>query len=145
MNDTNKLTICTGKISKFPSVAVPIYWEENSFSKALASVGKIGKTALWKKSSTYNFPANAATVRVTNISSKFPTAVIHIKDEARKTSYGNGQHYMSNSTLRVTVGGESRQDPNKARAHMLFNGDTSTYTMGDVASLIQEVRQTMGL
>ena len=121
-----------------------IKWEKNSRSKQLADQGKIRHEDVINKTQTQNFPAGAATVRVTRMASQHPIVTLHIRGKSKKhTNSWNNYTYENAETCRVNFGGEWQGKPNKA---MDSNGNLDeSYNWLDVHNAVEEVKELIGL
>ena len=91
-----------------------INWEKNSRVIGLMAEGKIKHSQIIDRTSTDDFPEEAATVRLAQLSKKFPHVTVHIRGKSRQRPYWNGGTYECASTCRVKLGGEWNGKPNTA-------------------------------
>lgn len=119
-------------------------WESNSRAKSLVSEGKIEMDKVVPKSSPLNFPAETATVRMSNLTKKNPTLTIYIKDTTQIGSYvnhlGQNQSYEFGPVLRVTLNGRLRG----SASHLSFNGNSASIQPKDICYIIDYVREKIG-
>ena len=95
-----------------------IKWERNSRALSLVSQGKIKNEDILPRSTTDDFPADAATVRIQKVKEKNPHVVVHIRGKSKgKQNVWNGNVYESANTCRVTVSSHWGADT------MCSNGD----------------------
>ena len=121
-----------------------IKWERNSRSKQLADQGKIKHEDVINKTQTQNFPAEAATVRMTRMAAQYPVITLHIRGKSKKrTNSWNNYTYECAETCRVNFGGDWQ---GKADKTMNSNGVLDEdYNWQDVHDAVEEVKETMGL
>jgi hypothetical protein len=73
---------------------------------ALAANGKIDYEDIIDRTTTDNFPAEAATVRMQKLSDKVPCTVVHIRGKSKQRKLWNGSGtYECAMTCRVTLAG----------------------------------------
>ena len=115
-------------------------WEKNSRVMALAQDGKIEHDDIIARTQTDNFPAEAATVRLSNVRAKEPFVTVHIRGKAKqRTQYWNGRSYECAMTCRVNLGGPNTKTMNS-------NGDLDeNLTWLDVHSIVTRVKQVMDI
>lgn len=116
-----------------------IVWEKNSIANRLACQGSIKPEDIVPKTSTRDFPTEAATVRVSRLLSASPVATIHIKDKKITKYYNNGQRrvgYDFEPVLRVSCEEDS---------FVSFNGNTILIEMKEIAYIVDYVRGKMKL
>lgn len=114
-----------------------IVWENNSKAKSLVYQGRIKLGDIIPKTTTGDFPAETATVRIQDLLSTKPRVTIHIKGKKIVRSYFNGSrqaNYDSISVLRASCTSGSQ---------VSFNGSTSV-RMSDVAYVVDYVKEKMG-
>ena len=117
-----------------------IYWERNSKVKNLLSQGKITDKDVIQKTTTDDFPTEAATVRIQRIQDKTPTVTVHIRGKSRGRKMWNGNTYEGANTCRVNISNEWKTGT------MSSNGDLDEYyDWQDVHNVITKVRETLGL
>ena len=80
-----------------------VKWESNSKVKKLAAMGVIEMKNVIPRTSTANFPAECATVRMQQISHNSPWVTIHIKGENKKQMHHWGTGIYA-KTMRVSFG-----------------------------------------
>tara|TARA_Y100001938_G_scaffold11015_1_gene13743 strand:+ start:200 stop:559 length:360 start_codon:yes stop_codon:yes gene_type:complete len=117
-----------------------IYWERNSKVKNLLNQGKISDEDVIKKTSTDNFPTDAATVRIQGITRKTPFVSVHIRGETFQRTYGNGRTWNCQPVMRVNMGSEYYED-----THGLSGELPKGVSFLDVHNVITKVRKTLGL
>ena len=118
-----------------------IKWERNSRVLDLVRMGKIRDEDIIERTSTDNFPEEAATVRLANVRAKKPFVTVHIK--GKKKSHTNQYHSWDYSTtMRVNLGGESGGFEQVAGVNGELDCDL---TFEDVHSVVEEVKETMGV
>ena len=83
-----------------------IKWESNSRAKALVSEGKIKSEDIIPRTTTDNFPTNAVTVRMAQLSKKVPFITLHVRGNPMQTKGWNGVMVARANTLRVNMGGD---------------------------------------
>lgn len=126
-----------------------ILWEENVCSRGLSRAGKIDAKSLLPKTTTYQFPSCAATVRMAGLTSMFPRVTIHVKGNPKKHTYldhnGVATSYETYPTVRVTFGGAERGDPTKAIPSIIVGGtlNSMTMTMAELATIVEDVKNKM--
>lgn len=116
-----------------------IVWEKNSIADRLVCRGQIKPEDIVPKTSTRDFPTEAATVRVSRLLSASPVATIHIKDKKITKYYNNGQSQLSydfGPVLRVSCEEDS---------FVSFNGNTILIEMKEIAYIVDYVRGKMKL
>ena len=120
-----------------------VKWERNSRTLALATDGKIDYEDIIDRTTTDNFPAEAATVRMAQLSKKSPNVTVHIRGKSRQRPYWNGGTYECASTCRVNLGGEWQGKRNTA---MDSNGELDEgLNWLDVHNIVTEVKEAMGI
>ena len=82
-----------------------IKWEKNSRTLALAADGKIDYEDVIDRTTTDNFPAEAATVRMQKLSDTVPCTVVHIRGKSKQRKSWNGHDYECAMTCRVNLAG----------------------------------------
>ena len=113
-----------------------IKWEKNSRSKGLADEGKIKSEDVIEKTTTDNFPAECATVRMGRPKDKTPSVTLHIRGKLRKGQYA----YEYAHTCRVNFGGGHGNEL------MDSNGDLDEqYNWLDVHNAVEKVKEVMSL
>jgi hypothetical protein len=116
-----------------------IKWEKNSRSKGLADEGKIKSEDVIEKTTTDNFPAECATVRMGRPKDKTPSVTLHIRGKSVKGRYGNGAYECAN-TCRVNLSNDWKTGT------MNSNGDLDEdYTWQDVHDAVEKVKEVMSL
>jgi len=119
-----------------------IKWEKNSRALDLASQGKIDYEDIIDRTTTDNFPADAATVRMSQLSKKAPHTTVHIRGKSRQRPYWNGGTYECASTCRINLGGEWQ---GKRNTTMDSNGELDEgLSWLDVHNIVTEVKEAMG-
>ena len=89
-------------------------WESNSRTKHLADMGRIDHEDVISRTTTNEFPVDAATVRMRQLSEKVPHVTIHIRGKATSKSMWNGRTYECAPTCRINLGGSWQGKPNTA-------------------------------
>ena len=118
-----------------------VKWERNSRTLALATDGKIDYEDIIDRTTTDNFPAEAATVRMAQLSKKFPNVTVHIRGKSRQRPYWNGGTYECASTCRINLGGEWQGKQNTA---MDSNGELDEgLSWLDVHNIVTEVKEAI--
>ena len=119
-----------------------IKWEKNSRVLALANAGKIRDEDIIARTTTDNFPAGMATVRMQKVAEKTPHVTVHIRGKSKKrtSSWNGNQIYECASTCRVNLSNVwSGQD-----FGMSSNGELdSDLTWLDVHSAVTKVQEAM--
>ena len=119
-----------------------IKWEKNSRALALVADGKIDHEDIIDRTTTDNFPAEAATVRMSQLAKKSPNITVHIRGKSRQRPYWNGGTYECASTCRINLGGEWQGKRNPA---MDSNGELDEgLSWLDVHNIVTEVKEAMG-
>jgi len=119
-----------------------IKWERNSRALALEAQGKIKSKDIIPKTTTDNFPFEAATVRMKQVTEKYPHITVHIRG-AKKTKQFHSYSYEYGPTCRVNFGGSWQGKENTA---MDSNGDLEEgLTWLDVHNVVTEVKKAMNL
>ena len=77
-----------------------IKWENNSRVTDLVNQGKIDFKDVIERTTTDNFPIEAATVRLAMVREEKPFVTVHIRGKLKKRTYGSHA-----STCRVNMGG----------------------------------------
>jgi hypothetical protein len=120
-----------------------IKWERNSRVLSLAAQGQIDYEDIIPRTTTDQFPAEIATVRMKNLSSATEVHVtLHIKGKGKtqSNSFRNPPiSWVTAHTLRVTFGGS--YDDLMAPSGVL-DGDL---TWLDVHNTVTEVKEVLGL
>ena len=112
-----------------------VLWESNSRVKRLAAEGVIKDEDVLARTTTDNFPVEAATVRIKYVREKKPWVTVHISGEVRKQlhAWGNGEYAK---TMRVSFGRE-------------WSGDTvsgelcETLDFKDVDDAVSKVKEAL--
>ena len=118
-----------------------IKWESNSRVKTLASQGKIKHEDVIPRTTTDNFPAKAATIRMGKVREKHPYITVHIRGEAKSVKGWNGRSYEYATTCRINFGGEWG---GKVNTSMNSNGDLEQdLTWLDVHNVVEEVKEVL--
>ena len=126
-----------------------IFWEENVRSRGLSRAGKIDAKSLLPKTTTYQFPSCAATVRMAGLTSMFPSVTIHVKGNPKKHTHlnnnGGAYEYETYPIVRVTFGGAERGDATKASPSIIVGGtlNSMTMTMAELATIVEDVKNKM--
>ena len=120
-----------------------IKWEKNSRVLALANAGKISDEDIIARTTTDNFPAGMATVRMAKVAEKTPHVTVHIRGKSKKRTYGHPttlQTYECATTCRVNFSNVwSGQD-----FGMSSNGELdSDLTWLDVHNAVEGVKETL--
>ena len=104
---------------------------------ALVNQGKIDSEDVIKRTTTDNFPANAATVRLAKVREKKPFVTVHIRGKTKQKPYWNGGGtYECASTCRVNMGGPW--------GGMASTGDLCEgLSWMDVHNVVTKVKETM--
>ena len=119
-----------------------IKWERNGRALALEAQGKIKSKDIIPKTTTDNFPFEAATVRMRQMTEKCPHITVHIRG-AKKTKQFHSYSYEYGPTCRVNFGGSWQ---GKVNAGMDSNGDLDeNLTWLDVHNVVTEVKKAMNL
>ena len=115
-----------------------VKWEKNSRVLALASQGKIKDEDIIPRTTTDDFPADAATVRMASMQRKVPFITLHIRGRSRQRTYSwNNQTYECAETCRVNFGGGHNE-------MMCSNGNLDEdLTWQDVHNIVEEVKEVM--
>jgi hypothetical protein len=118
---------------------MPIYWKRNSRIKNLVPADRLidGRTPV------NNFPAEAATVIMTGLSSPKPSFTIHIRGKA--TRYSNSQvvsrnpipNYECCSVMRIHCGHSGRATPNP----IILNGEIASESFAEMNEVVNEVKK----
>ena len=120
-----------------------IKWERNSKSLSLAAQGQINYEDIIARTTTDQFPANATTVRIKNISAGTEAHIgLHIrgKGKTRTNSFRNPPiSWVAANTLRVNFGGSY---DNLMAPSGVLDGDL---TWLDVHNTVTEVKAVLGL
>ena len=117
-----------------------IYWERNSKVKNLLNQGKISDEDVIQKTTTDNFPNDAATIRIQGITRKHPLVSVHIRGEAFQRNWGGSHTYNCQPVMRVNMGSEYYED-----THGLSGELPKGVSFLDVHNVITKVRDTLGL
>ena len=81
-----------------------IVWEKNSRVLALAADGKIDYKDIIDRTTTDNFPAGTATVRMQGLNEKQPHTVLHIRGKSKQKPYRMiSGTFQCATTCRVTL------------------------------------------
>lgn len=123
-----------------------IKWERNSRALNLAAQGKIKDEDIIPRTTTDDFPADAATVRMARMQEKVPFITLHIRGKSKQRTYswnntaGSGkQTYECAETCRVNFGGGHNE-------MMCSNGNLDEdYSWQDVHDMVEEVKNVMGI
>ena len=115
-----------------------IKWERNSRALNLAAQGKIKDEDIIPRTTTDNFPTDAATVRMARMQEKTPFITLHIRGKSKQRTYSwNNQTYECAETCRVNFGGSNND-------MMCSNGNLDEdYSWQDVHNAVEEVREVM--
>ncbi len=113
-----------------------IKWENNSRVGRLLAEGKIRDEDIIQRTSTDNFPEEAATVRIANVRAKKPFVTVHIKGKKKAhSSQYNSWDYST--TMRVNMGGSHCDWKG-------VNGELdSDLTFEDVHNVVTKVKTAM--
>jgi len=116
-------------------------WEKNRISVSLANQGKIKGEDIVPKTSTADFPTEAATVRMKNLSHKHPYVTLHIRGAAVQRQYYGGNTFSYAPTMRVNLGG----DYYTGRMMSGVSGELDdTQTFEEVHEAVTKVKELMG-
>jgi|TARA_Y100000310_G_scaffold244298_1_gene248996 hypothetical protein len=123
---------------------IHVKWESNSRVNALLAEGKIKANDIIKRTTTDNFPFEAATVRMKNVRHKLPHVTVHIRGKKQtRTGWNNQFSYDYGATCRINFGGQWQGKPNTA---MDSNGDLEEgLSWLDVHNVVTEVKEAMGM
>ncbi len=114
-----------------------IKWESNSRVQNLAGQGKIDPEDIIKRTTTDNFPAETATVRMAKVREKEPWVTIHIRGKGTsKTNHYNGYQWTSCSTMRVNFG-------SWANEYCVSGELDGRYDFAEVDQVVKEVADTL--
>jgi hypothetical protein len=118
-----------------------IKWERNSRVKDLVNKGKIRVENVIPRTTTDNFPAEAATVRMRGMNNKVPFITIHIKGKGvQKTNSFNNYTWVHANTMRVNMGSDYYEE------HHGVSGELAKdLSFIDVHNTVTEVREAMGI
>lgn len=121
------------------TVNIKLKWEKNSRALTLAAQGKIKDEDIIPRTTTDNFPAEAATVRLSKVNDKVPFVTIHIRGKSKqRTNSWNNFTYECAETCRVNLGGYYDNA-------MCSNGNLDEdYNWQDVHNVVTEVKTAMG-
>ena len=117
-----------------------VYWERNSKVRNLLNQGKIANKDVIKKTTTDNFPTEAATVRIQGTTKKNPFVSVHIRGEIFERDWGGGNSWNCQPVMRVNMGSEYYED-----THGLSGELPKGVSFLDVHNVITKVRETLGL
>ena len=117
-----------------------IYWERNSKVKNLLDQGKITDKDVIQKTTTDDFPIEAATVRIQGITKKHPSVSVHIRGDSFQRTYGGSHSWTCMPVLRVNMGSEWYE-----QGHGLSGDLPKGVSFLDVHNVITKVRETLGL
>jgi len=113
-------------------------WEKNSRALDLAAQGKIKDEDILPRSSTDEFPPDAATVRIQRLSDKTPSVTIHIRGKSKKRKSWNGHAYEGANTCRVNISNDWKTGT------MSSNGELDEdLNWLDVHRLVEEVKEAI--
>jgi len=118
-----------------------VKWERNSRVLSLLAQRKIHPDDIIHRTTTDNFPAGMATVRMTNVREKNPHVTVHIRGKSKKRTYWHGGGtYECASTCRVNISNMwSGQD-----FGMSSNGELDPdLTWLDVHNAVMQIQETM--
>ena len=115
-----------------------VKWERNTRVLDLIRSGKIDHEDMIPKTSTDNFPEEAATVRLSNVRAKKPFVTVHIKGKNKpQTNQYHSWNYAT--TMRVNMGGDYCDWQG-------VNGELdSEFTFENVHNAVTKVKEVMGL
>jgi hypothetical protein len=114
-----------------------IKWELNSRVKQMAADGIIDSNDVIKRTTTNNFPAGFATVRLQQVANKNPWVTLHIKGHSRTTKDWNGGNCTWATTMRASWGLQYRANAN-------LSGELcETLTFQDVHDAVTKVKKAM--
>jgi len=115
-----------------------IKWESNNRVKAMADQGKIDGRNIIKRTTTAQFPAGAATVRMHKPNSPTPHVTIHIRGKSKQKKFQWGT-YECADTCRINFGGGYDNT-------MCSNGNLDEdLSWNDVHNLVETVKKSMGM
>ena len=116
-------------------------WEKNNRVKTFAQQGLISEEDIIPRSTTDNFPSNAATVRMHRSTQKHPVVTVHIRGEGKQRSNSHNNYVWTHCpTLRVTFGADYAGNLSD---EVSYNGYTSDVTVDDVAEAVNAVAEIM--
>jgi len=118
-----------------------IKWEKNGKVLSLAAQGKIKDEDILPRSTTNEFPADTATVRVQRLSDKTPSVTIHIRGKSKKrTNTYNNYTYECAWTCRVNISNDWKTGT------MSCNGELDEdYDWQDVHNAVTRVKEAMDI
>ena len=112
-------------------------WESNSRVKNLAALGKINQEDIIKRTTTNNFPAETATVRMAKVREQEPWVTIHIRGEGKeRTNNYNNYKWFACTTMRVNFG-------SWANEYCVSGELDGRYDFADVDEVVKEVADTL--
>ena len=120
-----------------------IKWERNSRALALEAQGKIKGENIIPKTTTDNFPFEAATVRMKQVTEKNPHVTVHIRGpkKTRTNTWGNFSYDYA-ATCRVNFWGSWQ---GKRNTTMESNGDLDeNLNWLDVHNIVTRIKEVMG-
>jgi len=117
-----------------------VKWEKNSRALALAANGKIDYEDIIDRTTTDNFPAEAATVRMQKLSDTVPCTVVHIRGKAKQRAYWSGGTYVCAMTCRVNLAGIWGGQPFGMSSSGELDEDL---TWLDVHNIVNRVKEAM--
>ncbi len=104
----------------------------------LVGEGTIDFEDVIERTTTDNFPVEAATVRLAKVREKKPFVTVHIRGKSKQKAYWNGGTYECASTCRINMGGSYNG--------MDSNGELcEDLTWLDVHEVVTEVKKAMNL
>ena len=101
--------------------------------------GKITDKDVIKKTTTDNFPVEAATVRIQGVTRKHPFVSVHIRGQQFQRKYSGGS-WNCQPVMRVNMSSEYYED-----THGLSGYLPKGVSFLDVHNVITKVRETLGL
>ncbi len=117
-------------------------WERNSRVLGLAAQDKIKDEDIIDRTTTDNFPAETATVRMQRLSEKQPHTVLHIRGKSKQRPYWNGGTYECAMTCRVTLNNTWDGQSFGMSSNGELDEDLSWL---DVHNIVAEVKGAMGV
>ena len=118
-----------------------VNWERNSRVKNLVDTGKVRIENVIPRTTTDNFPAETATVRMQGMNRKIPFITIHIKGKGvRKTNSYNNVSWIHATTMRVNMGSDYYEEQHGVNGEL-----AKDLSFIDVHNVVTEVREAMGI
>ena len=81
-----------------------VKWESNSRVKHMVAEGIIDSNDVIKRTTTSNFPAGFATVRLQQVAHPSPWVTVHIRGEGKTVKDWSGNDHISSTTMRASFG-----------------------------------------